>query len=192
MIILHVGALCFAELGTVIPKSGAEYAYLFETFSKQHKFWGPLPAFLCSWVYVVILRPAEIAVIVLTCAEYSIQPLAGVLGIDALSADDQMRVTKLISLLMLFIITYINLSSVKLYVHINNIFSMCKVFACLVVIGGGIYQLGIGHTENLASGFQGTTTSPGHIALAFYNGLWAYDGWSSVTTVTEEIKQPEK
>lgn len=175
-----------------MPRSGAEYAYLFEAFAKQHKFWGPLPAFLCSWVYVVILRPAEIAVIVLTCAEYSIQPLAGVLGLDQLSIADQQLVMKLIALLGLGIITYINLSSVKLYVRINNIFSVCKVFACLVVIGGGIYQLVQGRTENLSKGFEGTTTNPGHIALAFYNGLWAYDGWSSVTTVTEEIKRPEK
>lgn len=191
-IISLLGALCFAELGTVVPKSGAEYAYLFETFSKQHKFWGPLPAFLCSWVYVVILRPAEIAVIVLTCAEYSIQPLGSLIGLDEMSQEQQLQLTKLIALLGLGIITYINLSSVKLYVRINNIFSVCKVFACLVVIGGGVYQLCLGKTEHLKSGFQGTTTSPGHIALAFYNGLWAYDGWSSVTTVTEEIKRPEK
>lgn len=72
------------------------------------------------------------------------------------------------------IITYINLSSVKLYVRINNIFSVCKVIACLIIIGGGIYQLAIGKTENLQSGFKGTTTNLGHIALAFYNGLWAY------------------
>lgn len=189
---MRAGALCFAELGTVVPRSGAEYAYLFEAFAKQHKFWGPLPAFLCSWVYVVILRPAETAVIVLTCAEYSIQPLASVLGIDQLSTADQQLVIKLIALLGLGIITYINLSSVKLYVHINNIFSVCKVIACLVVIGGGIYQLFLGSTKNLSKGFEGTTTNPGHIALAFYNGLWAYDGWSSVTTVTEEIKRPDK
>lgn len=47
------GALCFAELGTVVPRSGAEYAYLFEAFAKQNKFWGPLPAFLLSWVFVM-------------------------------------------------------------------------------------------------------------------------------------------
>lgn len=184
--------MCFAELGVLVPRSGAEYAFLLETFSKKHKFWGPLPAFLCSWVNVVILRPAEIAVIVLTCAEYSIQPLGGVLGLENLSVGDQLNFTKLVALLCLFIITYINLSSVKLYVRINNVFSMCKVVACLVVIGGGVYQLCLGRTEHLASGFQGTTSNPGRIALAFYNGLWAYDGWSSVTTVTEEIKRPEK
>ncbi len=48
-----LGALCFAELGTVVPRSGAEYAYLFEAFAKQNKFWGPLPAFLLSWVFVL-------------------------------------------------------------------------------------------------------------------------------------------
>lgn len=70
--------------------------------------------------------------------------------------------------------------------------SFGKVFACLIVIAGGIYKLAGGHTENLENGFAGTTTHVGHIALAFYNGLWAYDGWSSVTIVTEEIKRPER
>lgn len=186
-----MGALCFAELGTVIPRSGGEYAFLLESFSKLHRFWGPLPAFICSWVYVVVLRPAAIAVVILTFAEYSMQPFSSLLGLDQLSAADQENVVKLIALLGLGIITYINMVSVKLYVQINNIFSFFKVFACLVVIGGGIYQLAIGKTENLQSGFEGTSTNPGYIALAFYSGLWAYDGWSSVTVITEEIKNPE-
>uniref|UniRef100_A0A182J4Q0 b(0,+)-type amino acid transporter 1 n=1 Tax=Anopheles atroparvus TaxID=41427 RepID=A0A182J4Q0_ANOAO len=186
-----LGALCFAELGTVVPRSGAEYAYLIEAFKKSHSFWGPLPSFICAWVYVMILRPAEIAVIILTFAEYSILPFRHLLGLENLPADDLHLLIKLIGILGLGIITYINLSSVKLYVTINNVFGFCKVFACLVVIFVGIYQLAIGNTKNLAGGFEGTHSSPGYIALAFYNGLWAYDGWSSVTTITEEIKNPE-
>lgn len=75
---------------------------------------------------------------------------------------------------------------------INNFCSVGKVVACLIVILGGIYQLCLGNMENLNSGFDGTTSNPGHIALAFFNGLWAYDGWVSVTLVTEEVKRPEK
>lgn len=89
-------------------------------------------------------------------------------------------------------ITFINLRSVKLYILINNFCSFGKVFASLIVIFGGIYEISIGNTKNLSGGFEGTTMKPGHIALAFYNGLWAYDGWSSVTVVSEEIKKPEK
>lgn len=191
-VISLLGALCFAELGTIVPRSGAEYAYLLECFKGLHPFWGPLPSFVCAWVYIVILRPAEVAVIILTFAEYSIQPFANMIGMNDLSDADQDEIIKLVALMALGVITFINLSSVKLYVRINNIFGFCKVFACLIVIGGGIYELAIGHTENLSSGFKGTTTNPGFIALAFYNGLWAYDGWSSVTTITEEIKEPEK
>lgn len=66
------------------------------------------------------------------------------------------------------------------------------MFASLIVIFGGIYTIALGHTSNLSSGFDGTTTQPGQIALAFYSGLWAYDGWSSVTVISEEIKKPEK
>lgn len=51
-VISLLGALCFAELGTVVPRSGAEYAYLIEAFAKTDKFWGPLPSFVCAWVYV--------------------------------------------------------------------------------------------------------------------------------------------
>lgn len=34
-----------------------------------------------------------------------------------------------------------------------------------------------GKTETFSNAFDGTSPSVGAIGLAFYNGLWAYDGW---------------
>ncbi|XP_075982897.1 b(0,+)-type amino acid transporter 1-like [Anticarsia gemmatalis] len=184
-VISLLGALAFAELGTVVGKSGAEYAYFMEAFGSTHKFWGPLPAFICAWIYVVILRPAEVAIIVMTFAEYAIQPFT-----EDLNPEYKDTAIKLTSLAALFIMTYINITSVKLFVKVQNIFGVCKVFACLIVIGGGIYEISRGNTANLNKGFEGSHWSPGGIALALYSGLWAYDGWNSVTVVTEEIINP--
>ncbi|KRT85553.1 Amino acid permease, partial [Oryctes borbonicus] len=174
-IISLLGALAFAELGTVVPRSGAEYAYFIDSFGPLHKFWGNLPAFIASWIYVVVLRPAEVAVIVLTFAEYFCQPILDVLCIKDLVLGDHVK--KLVAMLALGMITYINVSSVKLYVRIQNIFSSFKVVACLIVIFGGLYELAVGNTMNLSRGFEGTNFHPGSMALAFYSGLWAYDGW---------------
>lgn len=184
-VISLLGALSFAELGTVVGKSGAEYSYFQEAFEKTHKFWGPLPAFICAWIYIVILRPAEVAIIVMTFAQYTIQPFA-----EDISPEFKNKAITLTSLSALFLMTYINITSVKLFVKVQNVFGVCKVFACLVVIGGGIYEIARGNTFHLSKGFEGSTTSPGGIALALYSGLWAYDGWNSVTVVTEEIINP--
>ncbi|XP_031828140.1 b(0,+)-type amino acid transporter 1 [Nomia melanderi] len=184
-----LGALAFAELSTVVPRSGAEYAYFIEAFSPLHHYAGQIPAFVCSWIYVFLLRPAEVAVVMLTFAEYSVQPFSHYLS--DLPEESMSRLKKLIAMLALGLITYINLTSVKLYVKVQNIFTVCKVVACMVVIGGGIWWLCAGHTELLKNPFRGSTTSPGDIALAFYSGLWAYDGWTSAAIVTEEIKKPE-
>ena len=34
-----------------------------------------------------------------------------------------------------------------------------------------------GHTENLATGFQGSNTQAGEILMGFYSAMFAYDGW---------------
>ena len=62
-----LGSLCYCEMGTMIPKSGAEYSYLYEAF-------GPLPAFLYSWTLALIIRPSSLSVVALTFARYVSQP----------------------------------------------------------------------------------------------------------------------
>lgn len=66
-VISMLGALCYAELGTTIVKSGAEYAYLKFSF-------GNPAGFLYAWTSTVLLKPSQLAIIALAFGQYVIEP----------------------------------------------------------------------------------------------------------------------
>lgn len=66
-------ALAFAELASLVPRSGSEYAYFMETYGPMHKFWGPLPGFLYAFLAVFVAVPVGGAVVILTSAQYLMQ-----------------------------------------------------------------------------------------------------------------------
>ena len=75
----HAGSLAYAELGTLIPKSGGEYIYFMEAFGPHHGFWGPVMAFLYAWISVLLLRTSSMAIICLAFARYAVVPLRDLL-----------------------------------------------------------------------------------------------------------------
>lgn len=69
-ILSAIGALCYAELGTTIPKSGGDFTYILETF-------GAVPAFLRVWTNLVAVVTAQYAVISVTGVTYMLKPIFG-------------------------------------------------------------------------------------------------------------------
>ncbi|KAK3085920.1 hypothetical protein FSP39_010643 [Pinctada imbricata] len=181
-IISLFGALSYAELGTMVTKSGAEYAYLKEAFTPMGKTSGPIPAFLFAWTSVLILKPALFGVVSMSFALYTCEPFFSCGPPDAL--------VKLVAIICLFFVSSINCYSVKLATKVQNLFTVTKLVAIAVITIGGIYMMSKGDVMELGMGFEGTVKDPSAIALAFYDGLWAYDGWNNLNYVTEEIRNP--
>ena len=97
---LYLGALAYAELGTLIPKSGGEYAYFLDGLGSLHPFWGPLPAFLYSWLSVLLLSPAGTAAGCMSCATYTLSPILASLDV-CLEKEEKDLLLKLAAILYL-------------------------------------------------------------------------------------------
>nr|XP_045621968.1 b(0,+)-type amino acid transporter 1-like isoform X10 [Procambarus clarkii] len=171
-----LGALCYVELGCMIPSSGAEHTYFLTAF-------GHLPAFLFAWVSIILLKPAMLAIICLSFSKYLVEAFAS-------DCEPPLMAIQLLGALTIVLITFINSYSVNLATRVQNVFTAAKLVAILIIVVGGMVKLGQGNTQYLATGFHGSTKSFGDIATAFYSGLWAYDGWNNLNYVTEELKKP--
>ncbi|PZC77274.1 large neutral amino acids transporter small subunit 2 [Helicoverpa armigera] len=172
-----LGALCYAELGTSITRSGGDYAYIYTAF-------GPLPAFLRMWIALLIIRPTTQAIVALTFGHYVVKPFFP-------ECNPPEMAVKLLAAVCLCVLTAINCISVRWTMRIQDVFTSSKLLALIVIIISGIYYICIGHTENFDGAFEGKF-SAGNIALAFYSGLFAFGGWNYLNFVTEELQDPYK
>ncbi|XP_012934927.1 Y+L amino acid transporter 2-like [Aplysia californica] len=173
-----IGAYCYAELGTSIVRSGADYAYIFEAF-------GPFLAFLRLWVECMIVRPCSQAIVALTFAAYVIEPLFP----DCEQPDVAVR---LLAVVCIMVLTFVNCASVEWATRVQDVFTYAKLLALALIIVTGIVQLGRGEVEYFKEPFANTETDIGQISLAFYSGLFAYNGWNYLNFVIEELKDPYK
>ncbi|OWF35083.1 Y+L amino acid transporter 2-like isoform X2 [Mizuhopecten yessoensis] len=172
-----IGAVCYAELGTMILKSGADYAYIRTAF-------GNLPAFLYLWVAIIIILPTGNAITALTFAEYILEPL--------FPCESPKYATQLLAALCITLLTFINCVNVKWAARVQDVFTVTKIIALVIIIITGMVYLVIGDRESYEEPFKDSTTDPGKFALAFYSGLFSYAGWNYLNFVTEEIKDPYK
>jgi len=171
-----LGALCYAELGTSIPKSGSDYAYIMEAF-------GGFPSFLYLWDANFIFVPTTNAVMALTVSQYIIQPFFG-------EDDLPKSATTLLAAVFICGLTWINCYSMKVTTRLQNLFMVTKVVALMLVILVGIYALSQGGHKNFDNAFAYSSTEPGRICLAFYSGIYSYAGWNYLNFMTEELRDP--
>lgn len=172
-----IGALCYAELGTCITRSGGDYAYILEAF-------GDLPAFLRLWVALLIIRPTTQAIVALTFAQYAAKPFFP-------DCDPPGSAVSFLAGACLCLLTAINCLSVRWSMQVQSVFTWSKLFALFAIVTAGVVYIAAGNTSNFENAFEGELDA-GSIALAFFSGLFAFGGWNYLNFVTEELQDPYK
>ncbi len=162
------GALAFAELGAMIPATGGQYVYL-------RIAWGPLAGFLCGWTHFLISQSAGIAYLAVSFAIYCSYFVA----LGAWQA-------KLVALAVMAALTMVNYRGIRAGAAVQNTCTVAKIAGLTVLVASAFFAKHVAATPAF-----GPITAAS-FGVAMIACLQAYDGWSAVSFVAGEIRNPQK
>jgi amino acid transporter len=178
------GALTFAELAALFPRTGGMYVYIREGF-------GRLPAFLFGWAELLIIRPAALGAIAVVSAEYFWR----LWGVDGARLLDPLptSLAQVTAAGFIVVVGAVNYAGVQHAALLQNASTVLKVAALLALVGLGSflvpqYPLQREVAEPVVSGLSPLAG----FGLALVAILWAYDGWADVAFVSGEVKDPQR
>jgi len=170
-IVSFCGAVCYAELASIFPKSGGEYHLL-------SKAWNPFIGFLAGWLSVTVGFAAPVAANAALLGGY----MGSITGLSPLWFG--IPVVVLVALVHLG-----KLSSIGLF---QSGFTYAKVVLILVL---GLLAFSLGTAQPIsflpAEG-DGKLIASGGFAISLVYVLYAYTGWNAATYMMDEVRNPEK
>jgi len=171
------GALTYAELAAMYPRSGGVLVFLREGFGK-------LPAFLFGWTNLVIIRASSLGAIATVCAEYLLRSF----GVNPELPGNADAVHYIAAAAIAFntVVAYRGVNWSAVIVNITTV-SRYGALALLVVAA---FVAGHGDFRHFVA--PGGTVHVGLYGLALVSVLWAYDGWGDLSYVSGEVKDPER
>ncbi|MEE0515080.1 MAG: amino acid permease [Emergencia sp.] len=172
------GGLCYAELGTAMPKAGGRLVYLNEAFH-------PVVGFMAGFTDWLIGGPGSIAAVSIALMAV-FQPFFGLSDFGVKAA----------AIVLIVAATLYNLVGVKIASIVQSLSMVAKLVPVAIILFAAIFvgrvspDLSLGSASEYAA--ANDTNMFGMIAIAVVAALWAYEGWTNLNTVAEEIKNPKK
>ncbi len=166
-----LGALTFAEVAVMIPKTGGMVAYLTDTFNEKL-------GFLAGWMQVVIFYPAFLAGYGVTVGE-------------ELGAYVGMQFKLPIAIGLIILLVALNTLGSKTASRIQVVSTVCKLIplALLMVFG---FILGSGDYP-IFTPLVGENKKVGAVlGSTLLAVLFAFEGWTNVGAIAGEMKNPGK
>lgn len=171
-LIALLGGLCFAELGARRPQAGGGYVYLHETF-------GPLTAFLYGWIMLLVSNTGGTAAVAVIFASYTSALLH--LGDGAILP---------LAVGAIVLLTFVNYLGIKPGSITQNIFTVLKIAAVLLLTGAG---LALARTTPPV---EAVTTPPDNlleaVGAALIPVVFACGGWQHINAIAAEVSRPQR
>ena len=195
------GAFSFAELGSMLPEAGGEYAYLRRGF-------GPVYGFLFGWMHSIVGRPSSLGSIasgMMRFLSFLLPAVAAPLftlhiAIPGLTGwikpyDFVFTWAQPLAVVCLLAMTGVNYLGVRLGGAVQVFLTAIKITSVAIVIGVAFFSPV--STGRMPDPFWPVTGAGGgaifsEFLAALAAALWAYDGWEDLNLVGSEVKNPEK
>jgi APA family basic amino acid/polyamine antiporter len=181
------GAMAYAELAALRPKSGGEYVYLREAF-------GPLAAFLTGWTSFVAGFSGAIAATALFLADAvgRFVPAAAdrtpIFEVPIPFAPLVLTNQTLVALVAIALLSFVHMRGLGPGRIVHNFLAGLKVSGILIFLALGL-SLGSGTWSNLVSSHEVTAPATGWL-LALIPVMFSFSGWNAAAYVAEEIRDP--
>ena len=172
-----LGALCYAELGSRLPRSGGEYVFIREGCS-------PAVAFLYGWTRFWIGSPSAISAYAVGAATFA----SGFLNVDLFGGRSTLAVT------LVVIFTALNCFKVAFGGKVQVFLTALKI-GLIVLIALGVFMLSpAGSWSHFSAGpqFNWQTLMTPSFGAAVLAALWAFDGWNNMPMAAAEIKDGQR
>lgn len=189
LLIVLLGAFCYAELGAAFPKAGGPYVYLSRGL-------GPLWGFLFGWMSSFLERPVGMA----TLAAGFVRFLGFLFPVVAMPLftshfgryDFTFTTAQPLAAFVVIVATAINYFSVRMSGAIQVLLTSLKMAAILVIVIGGVL-FGPKNASQAALSFsQFGLGTIGALLTALVPAMWAYNGFTDLGDLGEEIISPQK
>ena len=182
-----LGALCYAELGAMMPRAGAEYVYLRETY-------GPAVGFMSAWVSLVAGFSAPIASATKSFVIY-LAHFFPVLAEDP-TVGGVVAVIDLIALGLVLLLVAIHVRAVRSGTGFNDFMTVFKVGGIVLIILAEV-SIGRGDVSNLITvspSFQelSRTDTLAGFGTSLIFVMFCFSGWNAAAYVASEMEHPQR
>jgi APA family basic amino acid/polyamine antiporter len=174
------GAVTYAQLGAMKPQSGGEYVYIRDAY-------GPLAGFLAGWTWTVIVKPSSLAAI----STGVVRILANVPALAFLGSRAgivPLTWGQLVAIGFVVLVSAVNYIGVRRAGNFQLAFTVLKI--ALIIAISALAFSARGSWVHFAQHYAGATGGVAGFAAAVTAALWAYDGWSDLNMVAEEVRDP--